>query len=186
MCRCFWSLFNGLVGNVKRMQKSCDPIHILQAHTYKNIFRWQLNFIKHHWDTLLGPHPHSPLQACTLLKPLSHSTLTFTNCSKFGPCLDLSHAWMLCRTCSHPSLGLQVAILLKSQILLRLHLYPFPLAWYAKVLEYLGAWTLEYIKKFSPTKQDVIKKKNLFIACKGKTLKTLPHDMHVHVHIQTP
>jgi hypothetical protein len=186
MCRCFWSLFNGLVGNVKRMQKSCDPIHILQAHTYKNNIQVTTKFHQTPLRHLAWTSPSLTTSSSHLTQTsLSHSTLTFTNCSKFGPCLDLSHTWTSCRTCSHTSLGFQVAILLKTQTFLRLHLYPFPLAWYAKALECLGVWTLEEILKISLTKQDV-GKKNLFIAHKGKTLKTLTQDMHVHVHIQTP
>jgi hypothetical protein len=139
MCKCFWSLFNGLVGNVKRMQKSCGPIHILQARTYKNIYRWQLNFIKHHWDTLAWTSPSFTTSSLHLTQTsLSHSTLTFSNCSKFGPSLDLSHTWTSCRTCSHTSLRLQVAILLKTQTFLRLHLYPFPLAWVLGCLNACG------------------------------------------------
>jgi hypothetical protein len=148
MCRCSWSLFNGLDGNVKRMQKSCDPIHILQAHTYKNYIQVTTKFHKtplRHlaWTSLsfttLSSHltliHHFKLAPYSNLS-FSHSTLTFTNCSKFGPCLDLSHTWMSCRTCSHTSLGLQVAILLKAQTLLRLHFYPF-LRMICK-----GAWVL--------------------------------------------
>jgi hypothetical protein len=188
-CRCFRSLFNGLVGNVKQMQKSCDPIHILQTNTYKNYIQVTTKFHQTPLRHLAWTSPSLTTSSLHLTQTsLSLTTLDFANCSKFGPCLDLSHTWTLCRTCSHTSLRLQVAILLKAQTLLRLHVYPFPLAWYAKVLEYLGAWTLEDIKNFSLTKQDVTKKKkNLFLACKGgKTLKTLPQDMHVDVHIQTP
>jgi len=160
MCRCFWSLFNGLVGNVEQMQISCYPIHILQAHMYKNYTQVTTKFHKTPLRHLAWTSPSFTTSSLHLTQTsLSHSTLTFTNCPKFGPCLDLSPTWTLCRTCSHTSLKLQVAILLKTQTFLRLHLYPFTLAWYAKVLEYLGAWMLEDIKKISPTKQDLKKKK---------------------------
>jgi len=144
MCRCFWSLLNGLVGNVKQMQKSCDPIHILQAHTYKNYIQVTTKFHQTPLRHLAWTSPSFTTSSSHLTQTdLSHSTLTFTNCSKFGPCLDFSQTWMSCKTCSHTSLRLQVAILLKTQTFLRLHLYPFTLAWYAKVLEYFGclnAW----------------------------------------------